>query len=37
VACSDLEGDERLNEKMICAKPLLYRLISKATMSESGF
>jgi hypothetical protein len=30
-----LGGDESLNEEMICAKPLLQRLISEAPRSES--
>jgi len=33
--CSDLGGDESLNKEMICAKPLLQRLISEAPRSES--
>jgi len=30
VTCSDLGGDESLNEETIYAKPLLQRLISEA-------
>jgi hypothetical protein len=30
VTCSDLGGDESLNEETICAKPLLQKLISEA-------